>query len=84
MTFDLNLSSSDLLLLMPEIFLTLWLCVVLCLDFSLKRITHQQLAYLSIGGLGMTGLMLVGFDVSGITGAFFKHMFVVPPEVGAL
>lgn len=77
MTFDLNLSSSDLLLLMPEIFLTLWLCVVLCLDFSLKRITHQQLAYLSIGGLGMTGLMLVGFDVSGITGALFKNMFVL-------
>jgi len=77
LTFNLTLSSSDLLLLLPEIFLTLWLCVVLCLDFSLKRITHQQLAYLSIGGLGVTGLLLLGFDVAGTTGALFKNMFVL-------
>ncbi|MGD9853139.1 MAG: NADH-quinone oxidoreductase subunit N [Nitrospirales bacterium] len=77
LTFNLTLSGSDLLLLTPEIFLTLWLCVVLCLDFSLKRITHQQLAYLSIGGLGITGLMLIGMDVTGTTGALFKNMFVL-------
>jgi len=58
MTFNLILSASDLLLLLPEIFLTFWLCVVLSLDFSLKRITHQQLAYLSLAGLGMTALIL--------------------------
>lgn len=77
LTFNLTLSGSDLLLIMPEIFLTLWLCVVLCLDFSLKRITHQQLGYLSIGGLGVTGLMLIGMDMTGTTGALFKNMFVL-------
>ena len=33
MTFSLTLSASDLLLLLPELFLTLWLCVVLAVDF---------------------------------------------------
>ncbi len=79
MTFNLTLTAADLLLLLPEIFLTLWLCVVLSLDFSLKRITHQQLAYLSIAGLGVTGLILFAFDQSGITGALFKNMFVMDP-----
>lgn len=77
MTFNLTLSSADLLLLMPEIFLTLWVCVLLCLDFSLRQMTHRQLAYLSIGGLGITALMLVGMDIGGTTGALFKHMFVL-------
>jgi NADH-quinone oxidoreductase subunit N len=77
MTFQLTLSAADLLLLLPEIFLTLWLCVVLSLDFSLKRITHQQLGYLSIAGLGITALILLGFDQAGTTGALFKNMFVL-------
>ena len=77
MTFNLDLTAADLLLLLPEIFLTLWLCVVLSLDFSLKRITHQQLAYLSIGGLGVTALILFGFDQASTTGALFKNMFVL-------
>ena len=77
MTFNLDLTAADLLLLLPEIFLTLWLCVVLSLDFSLKRITHQQLAYLSIGGLGVTVLILFGFDQASTTGALFKNMFVL-------
>jgi NADH-quinone oxidoreductase subunit N len=77
MTFDLVLSAGDLLLLLPEIFLTLWLCLILALDFSLKRITHQQLAYLSIAGLGVTGLILFGFDQTGMTGTLFKNMFVL-------
>ncbi|MBA3968056.1 MAG: hypothetical protein H0X47_20240, partial [Nitrospirales bacterium] len=57
MTFQLDLSVADLLLLLPEIFLTLWLSLLLSLDFSLKRMTHQQLAYLSIAGLAVTGLI---------------------------
>jgi len=77
MTFNLSLSVADLLLLLPEIFLTIWLCVILALDFSLKRITHQQLAHLSIAGLGITAFMLFAFDQNGITGALFKNMYVL-------
>ncbi len=77
MTFDLSLSASDLLLLLPEIFLTIWVCVILALDFSLKRITHQQLAHLSIAGLGITALMLLVFDQNGTTGTLFKNMYVL-------
>ncbi len=77
MTFNLTLTGADLLLLLPEIFLTLWLCVVLSLDFSVKRITHRQLGYLCIGGLGVTTLILLWFDQAGTTGALFKNMFVL-------
>ena len=42
MTFSLTLSSSDLLLLLPEIFLTCWLCVVLIVDFSFPRLPKEQ------------------------------------------
>ncbi|UCH91353.1 MAG: NADH-quinone oxidoreductase subunit N [Nitrospirota bacterium] len=79
MTFNLSLSAADLLLLLPEIFLTIWLCVILALDFSLKKITHQQLGHLSIAGLGITALMLLSFDQNGTTGALFKNMYVLDP-----
>ena len=77
MQFNLSLSAADLILLLPEIFLTIWLCVILALDFSLKRITHQQLGHLSIAGLGITLLMLLVFDQNGTTGALFKNMYVL-------
>lgn len=77
MTFDLTLSGSDLLLLAPEIFLTIWLCVVLIVDFSIKNIDHENLAYLSIGGILATLLNLIWFDYVGVHGTLFKDMFVL-------
>ena len=77
MTFALSLSSSDLLLLAPEIFLTLWLCVVLAIDFSMKQIDHENLAYLAIGGIIATLTNLVWFDYVGVTGTLFQDMFVL-------
>ena len=77
MTFNLALTASDLLLLLPEILLTLWLCVILSLDFSMRNIQHQTLAYLSIGGVIVTMFTLIWFDQVGITGALFKNMFVL-------
>ena len=79
MTFNLALTGSDLLLLLPEILLTLWLCVVLSIDFSMRNVRHESLAYLSIGGLVATILTLVWFDQSGINGSLFKNMFVLDP-----
>ncbi|MYJ53599.1 MAG: NADH-quinone oxidoreductase subunit N, partial [Nitrospira sp. SB0672_bin_25] len=77
MTFDLTLSSSDLLLLAPEIFLTIWLCVVLAVDFTFKQIDHEKLAYLSVGGVIATLINLIWFDYTGVEGALFKDMFVL-------
>lgn len=77
MTFNLTLTGSDLLLLMPEIFLTLWLCVVLCVDFSMKQIDHKVLAYVSVGGLVATLVNLIAFDLSGVSGTLFQQMFVL-------
>jgi NADH-quinone oxidoreductase subunit N len=77
MTFALNLSFSDLLLLLPEIFLTCWLCVVLIVDFSLPRLPKERLAYLSVAGLAVTLGCLAWFDLSHISGTLFNNMFVL-------
>jgi NADH-quinone oxidoreductase subunit N len=77
MTFELTLTASDLLLLAPEIFLTLWLCVVLAVDFSFKNIDHENIAYLSIGGILATLINLIWFDYIGVHGALFKDMYVL-------
>ena len=77
MTFDLTLSGPDLLLLAPEIFLTVWLCVVLAIDFSIKNIDHENLAYLSVGGIIATLVNLIWFDYVGVHGSLFKDMFVL-------
>jgi NADH-quinone oxidoreductase subunit N len=77
MTFNLDLSGSDLLLLLPEMLLTLWLCIVLSVDFACPRISKRQLAYLSVAGLALVLGTLLWFDMAGISGAVFKNMFVV-------
>ena len=77
MTFDLTLSGSDLLLLAPEMFLTIWLCVVLAVDCTRRTIHHQTLAYLSVGGVVAALVMLIGFDAADVRGALFKDTFVL-------
>lgn len=77
MTFSLTLSPSDLLLLLPEMILTFWICLILVVDFAFPRLPKEQLAYLSIGGLTITLGCLAWFDAAGITGTLFADMFVV-------
>ncbi|HET6674257.1 MAG TPA: NADH-quinone oxidoreductase subunit N [Nitrospiraceae bacterium] len=77
MTFDLSMSGSDLLLLLPELFLVGWLCLILIVDFSLRRVLQEHIAYLSIAGLVATLGILAWFDIAGITGTLFGKMFVV-------
>lgn len=77
MNFTLSLSLSDLLLLLPEIFLTFWLCVVLIVDFAFPRLPKEQLAYLSVVGLLATLGTLAWLDVSQVSGALFGNMFVL-------
>jgi NADH-quinone oxidoreductase subunit N len=77
MTFNLSMSGSDLLLLLPELFLVGWLCLVLIVDFSFRRILQEHIAYLSIGGLAATLGILAWFDMAGINGTLFGTMFVV-------
>src|SRR6185503_15535266 len=77
MTFSLTISPSDLLLLLPEILLTCWLCVILIVDFSFPRLPNEQLAYLSIAGLVATLGCLAWFDITGITGTLFANMFAL-------
>ncbi|MBH0182324.1 MAG: NADH-quinone oxidoreductase subunit N [Nitrospira sp.] len=77
MTFTLTLSFADLLLLLPEIVLTCWLCVIVIVDFAFPRLPKEQLAILSITGLLATLGCLVWFDVTHVSGALFGNMFVL-------
>ncbi|MEC4668192.1 MAG: NADH-quinone oxidoreductase subunit N, partial [Nitrospirota bacterium] len=77
MKFTLTMSGADLLLLLPEILLTTWLCVVLAVDFVWPKLRKDRLAYLSVGGLAVVLVTLFWFDLAGISGTLFKHMFVV-------
>lgn len=77
MTFELTMSPSDLLLFLPEILITSWLCFILIIDFSFPRLPNEQLAYFSISGLVCTLGCLAWFDIGGITGALFGNMFVL-------
>lgn len=77
MTFQLSLSASDLLLMLPEIFLTLWLCVVLIVDFSWPRLPKEHIATISLVGLLGTLACLAWLDISHVSGALFHNMFVL-------
>ncbi|WP_447973709.1 NADH-quinone oxidoreductase subunit N [Nitrospira sp. Kam-Ns4a] len=77
MTFNLTLSGSDLLLMLPELLLTIWLCVVLIVDFAMPRLPKERLAYLSVAGLAGVLVTLFWFDLAGIGGTLFRDMFVV-------
>ena len=77
MTFELTMSFADLLLLLPEIILTFWLCVVLVVDFAFPRLSKEQLAYLSVVGLVATLGCLAWFDLNRVSGSLFGNMFVL-------
>ncbi len=77
MNFELTMSFADLLLLVPEILLTCWLCVVLIVDFAFPRLPKEQLAYLSVVGLVATLGCLAWFDLNHISGTLFGNMFVL-------
>jgi NADH-quinone oxidoreductase subunit N len=63
--------------MLPELFLTLWLCVILTIDFSFPRFSKRDLAYLSVLGLAVVLANLIWFDRAGVTGTLFNHMFVM-------
>src|SRR5439155_21881837 len=69
MTFDLNLTVSDLLLVLPEVWVTLWICVVLCVDFLRPRMSQRTIAGLSVAGLGVALVFLLGCYAEGPSGA---------------
>jgi NADH-quinone oxidoreductase subunit N len=77
MTFDLNLSLSDLLLMLPELWVTLWICVVLCVDFLMPRLSPRTIAGLSATGMGVALVFLLWYYTDGTNGLLFKGMFAL-------
>lgn len=77
MNFDLTLSLSDLLLMLPELWVTIWICVVLCVDFIMPRLSKRTIAGLSVAGLGVALVILLVFYMDGTQGTLFKGMYVL-------
>ena len=77
MTFDLNLTLSDLLLMLPELWVTLWICLVLCVDFLMPRMSQRAIAGLSVAGMGVALGFLLWYYADGTNGVIFKGMFVL-------
>src|SRR5437773_11196688 len=77
MSFDLNLSLNDLLLMLPELWVTLWICVVLCVNFMMPPVTTHTIALLSVAGLGVALGCLLWYYHDGVSGVLFKGMFVL-------
>jgi NADH-quinone oxidoreductase subunit N len=77
MTFDLNLSLRDLLLLLPELWLTIWICVILCLNFVIRRLSTRDIGWLSVAGMGVTLAFLFWYYAAGTGGVLFKGMFML-------
>ena len=79
MSFTLSLSGADLLLLLPEIFLTLWICMLLAVDAVPSRVSKKVIGNLSVVGLFSTLITLFWFYANGKTGTLFNQMFVLDP-----
>lgn len=75
----INLADIDLSLIAPELWITLLACVVLSIDFMSSKVKKVHLAYLSMAGIGLVCLQLVGYFSSGKSGALFNNMFVLDP-----
>ncbi|MEO6666783.1 MAG: NADH-quinone oxidoreductase subunit N [Nitrospiria bacterium] len=77
--FDLAISVSDLLLMLPEILLLGLVCLVLILDFSFRKMSKEVLAWITIAGLCGVLMSLVWMFAAGIHGSLFKQMFLLDP-----
>ena len=75
MPTPLSFSLNDLILLSPEIFMTLLLCVVLLFDIVFPKWNKTVLAWISIAGLATTICILFWLYSTGTTGPLFNGMF---------
>lgn len=75
----LSMADINLLLLAPELWMTLLCCVVLSIDFALPKLSKVYLAYLAIAGTALITLQLIGFALRGTGGMTFNTMFILDP-----
>ncbi|HEY5599072.1 MAG TPA: hypothetical protein VIK48_00160, partial [Candidatus Manganitrophaceae bacterium] len=73
----LSLADLNLTLMAPELWMTLLCCVVLSIDFIFPKFSKTGLAYLSIGGMALITLELIGFALHSVEGTLFNTMFVL-------
>ena len=77
MTFAVQITAADLWALLPELFLSTLLCLILTLDFIKPSGDKRLLAHLSNLGLAVLLVILAEMAVSGVDRRLFGNMFVV-------
>ncbi len=77
MEFTLTISGSDLLLLLPELWLTVLACIVLFVDLLYPRLPQAAIGYLSAAGIAVAAGIVGWLWAAGITGKLFNGMFLL-------
>jgi len=74
-----SLASQHLILIAPELWMTLLCCAILTADFLFPSFPKEGLAYLSMGGILLIILQLIFFAAGGLSGTLFNGMFILDP-----
>ncbi len=69
----------NLSLMAPELALTLLSCLLLAIDFACPKFPKKGLGLLSIGGMALIILQLIGMARAGVQASTFNTMFIVDP-----
>jgi len=77
MTISTSSGPVDLSPMAPELWLTLLSCLLLTLDITWPKFPKRGLTLISIMGMGLIILELIGFWIKGASGALFGGMFVL-------
>jgi len=67
----------NLLILAPEIWMTLLACLVLTVDVFCPKLGKAKIAYFSVAGMALIAAQLVYFFVEGTSGSTFGDMFLL-------
>ena len=77
MEFTLTFSWADFLLILPEAWMTILICLVLFLDFIFPKISKNTLGTIGVAGMALTMGILGWYFMAGIQGSLFKGMFAM-------
>ena len=67
----------DLLVLAPELWMTLLACLVLTVDVFCPKLSKTRIAYFAASGMGLICIQLIHFFMTDKAGSTFSDMFVL-------
>lgn len=77
MNLPVSIADLDLSLMAPELWLILLACSILSIDFIWPKFPKRGLTLISIGGMSLIILQLIGYWAVGKSGTLFGGMFIL-------